>query len=80
MGCCEYHGVVTPPARVLASGLGFLEAPVVLDDGRVVFCDGTRGLVLALADGADARRFQRDHGTDPRSVSGILGILGGLLG
>lgn len=37
-------------------------------------------LVLALADEQDARRFQRDHGVDPRSVSGILGILGGLLG
>jgi MFS family permease len=37
-------------------------------------------LVLALADDADARRFQRDHGTNPRSASGLLGILGGLLG
>ncbi len=43
---------MTPPARVLASGLGFLEAPVVLEGGRLAFCDGTRGLVLALADGA----------------------------
>ncbi|MGH3136320.1 MAG: SMP-30/gluconolactonase/LRE family protein [Gaiellaceae bacterium] len=43
---------MTPSVRVLASGLGFLEAPVVLEDDRVAFCDGTRGLVLALADGA----------------------------
>jgi hypothetical protein len=37
-------------------------------------------LVLALADEDDARLFEQEHGTDPRSASGILGILGGLLG
>jgi predicted MFS family arabinose efflux permease len=34
-------------------------------------------LVLALADQADRRRFIREHGTDPRSLSTLLG---GLLG
>ncbi|MDX6703660.1 MAG: hypothetical protein QOF26_3886 [Baekduia sp.] len=34
-------------------------------------------LVLALADNADRRRFERDHGVDPRSLSTVLqGILG----
>lgn len=31
--------------------------------------------VLALADPADARAFERRHGTDPRSTAGILGAL-----
>jgi predicted MFS family arabinose efflux permease len=34
-------------------------------------------LVLALADNADRRRFERDHGVDPRSLSTVLqGLLG----
>lgn len=37
-------------------------------------------LVLALADEDDARRFEQEHGTDPRSATGLLGLLGGLLG
>jgi hypothetical protein len=33
--------------------------------------------VLALADNADRRRFERAHGVDPRSLSTVLqGILG----
>jgi hypothetical protein len=31
--------------------------------------------VLALADERAARRFEREHGVDPRSVRGILGNL-----
>ena len=35
-------------------------------------------LVLALADEDDARRFEERHGTNPRSVTGLLGgLLGG---
>jgi hypothetical protein len=35
-------------------------------------------LVLALADKDDAKRFEREHGVDPRSVGGLLqGLLGG---
>ncbi len=35
-------------------------------------------LVLALADTDDARRFEERHGTNPRSVTGLLsGLLGG---
>ncbi len=36
---------------LLASGLGFPEGPVVLGDGRIVFCDGNTGELLVYADG-----------------------------
>ena len=32
-------------------------------------------LVLALADPAEAKRFQRKYGVDPRSLGGILGAI-----
>ena len=32
-------------------------------------------LVLALADDADAQRFKRRYGVDPRSLTGLLSIL-----
>jgi len=38
-------------ATLLASGLGFPEGPVVLRDGRVVFCDGNTGELLVYAGG-----------------------------
>jgi gluconolactonase len=41
-------------ARLLASGLGFPEGPVVLPDGRLVFCDGNIGELSVYADGAVA--------------------------
>ena len=37
---------------LLASGLGFPEGPVVIGDGRVVFCDGNTGDLLVHADGS----------------------------
>jgi gluconolactonase len=37
---------------LLASGLGFPEGPVVIGDGRVVFCDGNTGELLVYADGS----------------------------
>jgi hypothetical protein len=36
----------------LASSLGFPEGPVVLSEGRVVFCDGNPGELLVYADGS----------------------------
>jgi gluconolactonase len=36
---------------LLASGLGFPEGPVVMRDGRVVFCDGNVGELLVYAEG-----------------------------
>ena len=44
------------PRRVavetLYSGFGFSEGPVALCDGSIVFCDGTNGTILRLADAA----------------------------
>src|SRR5437868_1847393 len=37
--------------RLLASNLGFPEGPVVMGDGRLVFCDGNVGELLVYADG-----------------------------
>ncbi|MDX6486571.1 MAG: gluconolactonase [Gaiellaceae bacterium] len=37
--------------RLLASDLGFPEGPVVMPDGRLVFCDGNVGELLTYADG-----------------------------
>ncbi len=42
---------VTGQSQLLASGLGFPEGPVVMADGRIVFCDGNTGELLAYADG-----------------------------
>src|SRR3989442_2946010 len=39
-------------ARLLASDLGFPEGPVVLSDGRLVFCDGNIGELSVYDDGA----------------------------
>ena len=39
-------------ARLLAAGLGFPEGPTVMQDGRLVFCDGNIGELSIYADGA----------------------------
>ena len=39
-------------ATSLASGLGFPEGPVVMGEGRVVFCDSNTGEMLVYADGS----------------------------
>ena len=39
-------------STLLASGLGFPEGPAVMGDGRLVFCDGNTGELLAYADGS----------------------------
>src|SRR5919201_5472155 len=39
-------------AHLIASDLGFPEGPVVMPDGRIVFCDGNVGELLVYADGA----------------------------
>jgi gluconolactonase len=38
-------------AHLLASNLGFPEGPVVMPDGRIVFCDGNVGELLVYAEG-----------------------------
>jgi predicted MFS family arabinose efflux permease len=51
-----------------------------LDSSACRFGATREELVLALTDEDDARRFEEQHGENPRSASGLLGILGGLLG
>jgi gluconolactonase len=41
--------------RLLASGLGFPEGPVVMPDGHLVFCDGNIGELSLYADGVVSR-------------------------
>jgi MFS family permease len=58
---------------------GFLQdqALQLLDSGACKFGSSREELVLALSDDDDARRFEKDHGVNPRSVGGILsGLLG----
>ncbi|UTI65278.1 MFS transporter [Paraconexibacter antarcticus] len=58
---------------------GFLQdkALEVLDNEACHYGSSREELVLALADDADARRFQREHGANPRSLGGLLGGLSG---
>ena len=50
-------------AHLLASNLGFPEGPVVMPDGRIVFCDGNVGELLVW-DGSDVQAFA-DVGGSP---------------
>jgi MFS transporter len=58
---------------------GFLQdqALVLLDRTACRFHSSREELVLALADKSDARRFQREHGVNPRSAGGLLQALFG---
>lgn len=51
-----------------------------LDKTACTYHASREELVLALADPADAKQFEHDHGVDPRSGGSLLGLLGGLLG
>ncbi|HEX7290147.1 MAG TPA: hypothetical protein VF250_03380, partial [Conexibacter sp.] len=56
---------------------GFLQDRALegLDAAACRFGSSREELVLALANDAAARRFERRHGVDPRSVSSVLGHL-----
>jgi hypothetical protein len=59
---------------------GFLQRQALglLDKAACRLGSSREELVLALADKKDAERFKREHGVDPRSVTGLLGgLLGG---
>jgi hypothetical protein len=59
---------------------GFLQRQALglLDKAACRLGSSREDLVLALADKKDAERFKREHGVDPRSVTGLLGgLLGG---
>jgi MFS family permease len=68
----------TPPR---AGGVGgFLQdqALALLDRTACRLGSSREELVLALADESEARRFQREHGVNPRTIGGLLqALLGG---
>jgi gluconolactonase len=55
--------------RLLASGLGFPEGPLILPDGRLVFCDGNTGELLVYA-GGEVGTFARTGGSPWGTVLG----------
>jgi gluconolactonase len=59
---------------LLASGLGFPEGPVVLADGRIVFCDGNTGELLAYG-GESVSPFARTGGSPWGTVLGTDGAV-----
>jgi gluconolactonase len=61
-------------ATLLASGLGFSEGPVVMGDGRVVFCDCNTGELLVYADGS-VRAHARTGGSPWGAVLGSDGAI-----
>jgi gluconolactonase len=61
-------------ARLLASGLGFPEGPVVMPDGRLVFCDGNIGELSLYADG-EVSTFAITGGSPWGAVLGSDGAL-----
>jgi gluconolactonase len=61
-------------ASLLVSGLGFPEGPVIMGDGRLVFCDGNVGELLVYRDGA-AATFARTGGSPWGTVLGTDGAI-----
>jgi gluconolactonase len=59
---------------LLASGLGFPEGPVVMPDGRIVFCDGNVGELLVW-DGNEVGTFARTGGSPWGAVRGTDGAV-----
>lgn len=57
-----------------ASGLGFPEGPVVMGDGRIVFCDGNTGELLAYS-GEGVSRYALTGGSPWGAVLGSDGAL-----
>jgi len=61
-------------SHLLASGLGFPEGPAIMGDGRIVFCDGNTGELLAYDDGA-VSRYASTGGSPWGTVLGTDGAL-----
>src|SRR5713101_7713988 len=61
-------------ATLLASGLGFPEGPVVMPDGRIVFCDGNVGELLVYQ-GGTVSTFARTGGSPWGAVLGTDGAI-----
>jgi len=62
------------PAVQLASGLGFPEGPAVMGDGRIVFCDGNTGELLAYS-GGTVSRYAHTGGSPWGTVLGSDGAI-----
>jgi hypothetical protein len=56
---------------------GLLQEQVLklLDSTACKLGSSREELVLALADKAEAERFKREHGVDPRTIGGLLTAL-----
>ena len=68
----------TPPQTGGITGFIQAQALKLLDQAACRLGSSREELVLALADKEDAKRFQREHGVDPRSVGGLIQkLLGG---
>jgi MFS family permease len=68
----------TPPKAGGLTGVLQQQAFALLDRTACRLGSSREELVLALADKADAKRFQREHGVNPRTLGGLLqGLLGG---
>jgi gluconolactonase len=61
--------------ELLASGLGFPEGPAVMGDGRIVFCDGNTGELLAWSGGTPVTRYADTGGSPWGTVLGTDGAL-----
>ena len=61
-------------SSLLASGLGFPEGPAVMGDGRIVFCDGNTGELLAY-EGSGISTFARTGGSPWGTVLGDDGAI-----
>jgi len=74
-GKCRSSEIITlMQTSLLASGLGFPEGPVIMDDGRVVFCDGNTGELLVYADGS-VSAYARTGGSPWGAVLGSDGAV-----
>ena len=51
------------------------QALKLLDRTACGFGSSREELVLALADKDEAKRFEQEHGRDPRSIGGLIGAL-----
>jgi hypothetical protein len=73
---CTAHR--TAPSVGGLTGVLQRQALVLLDRTACRLGSSREELVLALADKDDARRFQREHGVNPRTLGGVLqALLGG---
>ena len=61
-------------ATLLSSGLGYPEGPVVIPDGRIVFCDGNTGELLVF-DGESVATYAKTGGSPWGTALGSDGAI-----